>query len=111
MTDVNSTSFERLEVWRDGHVGWLVFNRPDAGNALDATMFRELEQAWLALDDDPEVRVIVNTGNGRSFETGLDMVQVAKVKDALRQVSRQTRDFELRGKTIRAGQSASGASE
>ena len=36
-------SYERLEVWRDGHVGWLVFDRPDAGNALDATMFRELE--------------------------------------------------------------------
>jgi enoyl-CoA hydratase len=96
MTDVNDTAFERLEVWRDGHVGWLVFNRPDAGNALDATMFRELEQAWLALDDDPEIRVIVNTGNGRSFQTGLDMVQVAKDRDALREVSRQTRDFELR---------------
>jgi enoyl-CoA hydratase/carnithine racemase len=96
MADVNDTAFERLEVWRDGRVGWLVFNRPEAGNALDATMFRELEQAWLALDDDPEVRVIVNTGNGRAFQTGLDMVQVAKDKDALRQVSRQTRDFELR---------------
>jgi len=89
-------SYERLEVWRDGHVGWLVFDRPDAGNALDATMFRELERAWLALDADPEVRVIVNTGNGPAFQTGLDMVQVAKDKDALRAVSRQTRDFELR---------------
>jgi len=79
-------SYERLEVWRDGHVGWLVFDRPDAGNALDATMFRELEQAWLALDADPEVRVIVNTGNGNAFQTGLDMVQVAKDKDALRVV-------------------------
>lgn len=88
--------FERLEVWRDGHVGWLVFDRPDAGNALDAVMFRELEQAWLALDADPEVRVIVNTGNGSAFQTGLDMVQVAKDRDALRAVSRQTRDFELR---------------
>ena len=89
-------TFERLEVWRDGHVGWLVFDRPDAGNALDAVMFRELEQAWLALDADPEVRVIVNTGNGPAFQTGLDMLQVAKDKDALRAVSRQTRDFELR---------------
>ncbi|MFA5884107.1 MAG: enoyl-CoA hydratase/isomerase family protein [Acidimicrobiia bacterium] len=89
-------SYERLEVWRDGHVGWLVFDRPDAGNALDATMFRELEQAWLELDADPEVRVIVNTGNGAAFQTGLDVVQVAKDKDALRTVSRQTRDFELR---------------
>ena len=89
-------SYRRLEVWRDGHVGWLVFDRPDAANALDATMFRELKQAWLELDADPEVRVIVNTGNGTAFQTGLDMVQVAKDKDALRAVSRQTRDFELR---------------
>jgi len=89
-------SFERLEVWRDGHVGWLVFDRPEAGNALDAVMFRELEHAWLALDADPDVRVIVNTGNGPAFQTGLDMVQVAKDKEALRAVSRQTRDFELR---------------
>lgn len=89
-------SFERLEVWRDGHVGWLVFDRPDAANALDAVMFRELEQAWLALDADPEVRVIVNTGNGRAFQTGLDLVQLARDKDALRESSRQTRDFTLR---------------
>src|SRR3954447_24783117 len=96
MQDVNETSFERLEVWRDGHVGWLVFNRPDAGNALDATMFRELEHAWLALDADPEVRVIVNTGNGRAFQTGLDVRQLARDKDALREQSRRTRDVALR---------------
>jgi enoyl-CoA hydratase/carnithine racemase len=88
--------FERLQVWREGHVGWLVFDRPDAGNALDAVMFRELEAAWLALDDDPDVRVVVNTGNGSTFQTGVDMVQVAQDRDTLRQVSRQTRDFTLR---------------
>jgi enoyl-CoA hydratase/carnithine racemase len=94
--EVRIGGFDRLEVWREGHVGWLAFNRPDAGNALDATMFRELERAWLALDADPEVRVIVNTGNGPAFQTGLDMVQVARDLEALREVSRQTRDFELR---------------
>ena len=96
MIDVNACTYEGLEVWRDGPVGWLVFDRPDAGNALDAAMFLALERAWLALDADPAVRVIVNTGNGSAFQTGLDVVQVAKNKDALRQVSRQTRDFELR---------------
>lgn len=88
--------YERLEVWRDGHVGWLVFDRPGAGNALDAVMFRELEDAWCALDAHPEVRVIVNTGNGPAFQTGLDMGQLARDREALRRASRQTRDFELR---------------
>lgn len=88
--------FERLQVWRDGPVGWLVFDRPDAHNALDAVMFRELEVAWRALDDDPEVRVIVNTGNGAAFQAGLDVAQLARDPDALRDASRRTRDFELR---------------
>lgn len=77
-------------------VGWLVFDRPEAGNAIDAQMFVDLEAAWAELEADPAVRVIVNTGNGRSFQTGLDVVQLARHKDALRASSRQTRDFELR---------------
>ena len=89
-------SFETLAVSRRGPVGWLCFDRPHAGNAVNAMMFEELEEAWRALDTDPEVRVIVNTGNGRAFQTGLDVSELARNKDALRKSSRQTRDFELR---------------
>ena len=89
-------TYSALEVWRDGPVGWLVFNRPEAGNAVDAAMFTELEAAWAELDADENVRVIVNTGNGDAFQTGLDVRQLARDKDALREQSRRTRDFELR---------------
>src|SRR5262245_42263518 len=88
--------YERLEVFRVGSVGWLVFDRPDAGNALDAAMFTEIERAWAELDADADVRVIVHTGNGDAFQTGLDMRQLAKEPDALRAASRQTRDAALR---------------
>jgi enoyl-CoA hydratase/carnithine racemase len=88
--------YETLLVERRGPVGWLVFDRPDARNAMDATMFRELEAAWRELDDDPAVRVIVNTGNGRAFQTGVDVVQLGRDKQALREQSRRTRDAELR---------------
>src|SRR5437763_958617 len=89
-------AYETLLVERRGPVGWLVFDRPDAGNAMDATMFRELEAAWRELDGDPAVRVIVNTGNGRAFQTGVDVVQLGRDKAALREQSRRTRDAELR---------------
>jgi enoyl-CoA hydratase/carnithine racemase len=89
-------SYTTLEVSRRGPVGWLVFDRPDVGNAVDATMFSELERAWAELDADPDVRVIVNTGNGDAFQTGLDVRQLASDKAALREQSRRTRDFELR---------------
>lgn len=89
-------AYDTLVVERRGPVGWLIFDRPEAGNAMDATMFRELEDAWRELDRDPAVRVIVNTGNGPAFQTGVDVVQVSKDKDALREQSRRTRDAELR---------------
>ncbi len=90
------SDFATLDVRVDGAVGWLVFDRPEAGNAINAEMFGELEAAWTQLDADPSVKVIVNTGNGKAFQTGLDVVQLAKNKAALRASSRQTRDFTLR---------------
>jgi enoyl-CoA hydratase/carnithine racemase len=89
-------SYTTLDIHREGHVGWLIFDRPDRGNAMDAAMMSELEAAWAELDADPEVRVIVNTGNGPAFQTGLDVAQLAEDKEALRVQSRRTRDAELR---------------
>ena len=89
-------AYSTLQVERHGPVGWLIFDRPDAGNAMNATMMGELETAWLELDADPDVRVIVNTGNGSVFQTGVDVVQIARDKEAMRKFSRQTRDATLR---------------
>ena len=91
-----SAAYTRLVVTRDGPVGWLVFDRPEAGNALDAAMFDELERAWLELDADPAVRVIVNTGRGAAFQTGLDLVALRDDPAAFRAHARRTRDAELR---------------
>ena len=96
MTAVPLGDFQTLTVERRGPVGWLAFDRPEVGNAMDATMLAELERAWLELDADPEVRVIVNTGNGPAFQTGLDVVQLSRDKDALREQSRRTRDATLK---------------
>jgi enoyl-CoA hydratase/carnithine racemase len=88
--------YTTLQVDRVGPVGWLVFNRPEVGNAMDARMMHELERAWGELDGDPDVRVIVNTGEGDAFQTGLDVAQLARDPDALREQSRRTKRFELR---------------
>jgi enoyl-CoA hydratase/carnithine racemase len=90
-----SARYETLRVERRGPVGWLIFNRPHVGNAMNHTMMFELEEAWRELDADPAVRVIVNTGVGRTFQTGLDVVELSRDKDALREQSRRTRDAEL----------------
>ena len=48
------------------------------------------------LDADPDVRVIVNTGSGPSFQTGLDVVELSRDPEALREQSRRTKRAELR---------------
>ena len=64
---------DTLKLERRGPVGWLLNNRPDQLNAMSAHMRDEFEIAWRALDADPEVRVIVHTGEGRAFQTGVDV--------------------------------------
>lgn len=89
-------TYATLLVERRGPVGWLTFNRPDVGNAMDARMLEELEAAWRELDEDDAVKVIVNTGAGSAFQTGLDVVQLSRDRDALREQSRRTKRSELR---------------
>ena len=69
--------YTSLIVERHGPVGWLINNRPDRLNAMNSHMRGEFETAWRALDEDPEVRVIVHTGEGRAFQTGVDVSEIA----------------------------------
>ena len=89
-------SYRGLRLERRGPVGWLIFDRPDVGNAMDAGMLDDLPRAWAELDADPDVRIIVNTGRGDAFQTGLDVRQLARDPGALREQSRRTKRAELR---------------
>jgi enoyl-CoA hydratase/carnithine racemase len=88
-------SYETLLVEHDGPVGWLIFNRPDVGNAMNAAMFDELARAWIDLDQNPDVRVVVVTGKGKAFNTGLDIASLAREPESLRKVRREMRDYDM----------------
>jgi enoyl-CoA hydratase len=70
-------AYETLKIERHGPVGWLINNRPERLNAMNNAMRDEFELAWQELDDDPAVRVIVHTGEGKAFQTGVDVVEIA----------------------------------
>ncbi|MFD6793706.1 MULTISPECIES: crotonase/enoyl-CoA hydratase family protein [Prauserella salsuginis group] len=57
---------------RDG-IADVRLDRPDKRNALDPAMFTGLVQVGERLRADPAVRVVVLSGNGRSFCAGLDV--------------------------------------
>jgi len=74
---VTFSKFDTLIVERHGPVGWLINNRPEQLNAMSSHMRDEFGDAWLELDADPEVKVIVHTGEGRAFQTGVDVQELA----------------------------------
>lgn len=61
----------------EGHVRWIILNRPERMNAITGTMLGELNDALKAADDDTNVRVVLLTGAGRAFCSGLDLKQAA----------------------------------
>ena len=64
--------FER----RSPGVLWMIIDRPDALNATTAEMHRGLSRVWDDIDDDPETRVVVVTGEGKAFSAGGDMAWI-----------------------------------
>ena len=61
----------RLEV-KDG-IATITMNRPEAMNALNEKVLRELKQAVAQVRDDPSVRVVIITGEGPAFVAGADI--------------------------------------
>lgn len=56
------------------HVARVTLNRPEKLNAVDEATERELEEIWLKLENDRDVRAIVLTGAGdRAFCAGADL--------------------------------------
>ena len=71
------STYDTLKLERQGPVGWLINNRPERLNAMSSHMRDEFADAWLELDADPAVKVIVHTGEGRAFQTGVDVEEIA----------------------------------
>ena len=88
-------TLDTLILERRGAVGWLINNRPDQLNAMSAHMRDEFEVAWKALAADPEVRVIVHTGEGRAFQTGVDVSEIASDGVGMQRYRESVENFDF----------------
>ncbi len=65
----------RLDV--DGHVAILTLNRPEAKNAISGEMLVRMADAWVEVDRNPDIRVVIVTGAGGDFCAGADLKEMA----------------------------------
>ena len=70
--------YETLIVDVDDHVGVITLNRPEALNALNQQLLRELAQALGSMEENEKVRCIVLTGNEKAFAAGADIKEMSE---------------------------------
>lgn len=71
-------AYETIETEVIGRVAILRFARPEALNALNAQLMAETFEAATAIDADPDIGVLVVTGNERAFAAGADIKELMK---------------------------------
>ena len=76
-------NYETLLCEVKDQIAKVTLNRPQVMNALNSTVFNELERLFMALMDDVDVRVILVTGAGeKAFAAGADINELVRLEIA-----------------------------
>ena len=62
-----------IELEKSGNIAHVRLNRPDKLNAVNPAMVDALDAALNDIEADPDVRVVLFSGNGRAFSAGFDV--------------------------------------
>jgi enoyl-CoA hydratase len=65
------------------HIAHVQINRPDKVNAMNAAFWREIIEIFEWADSTDEVRVVVLSGAGKHFSSGIDLMMLASVASEL----------------------------
>ena len=76
MTD---KAYETILVERDGRVGVITLNRPNALNALNSQVMDDVTTAAAEFDSDPGIGAIVITGSAKAFAAGADIKEMSSL--------------------------------
>lgn len=85
-----ANEFTELIYSLENGVAWIKLNRPEVLNALSQLLHVELHRAVRQAAIDPEVKVVVITGEGSSFSAGIDVKEQAEKMDSVSQGRKRT---------------------
>ena len=63
------------------NIGKIKLNRPDAMNSFSPDLLDDLNIALDQAEEDPEVRAVIITGEGKAFSAGADLKAMSKLDD------------------------------
>lgn len=72
--------YQKLIIERQERICIVHINNPEALNALNALILRELDQAFDEIAADTETDVVILTGEGRAFVAGADIAEMSVMK-------------------------------
>ena len=61
----------------ENHIAWISLNRPEKRNAMSVELLEKMIEHVQRFDQDPDVRVIVIKGEGKSFCAGMELADLA----------------------------------
>ncbi len=71
-------NFENILITTENRIATITINRPEKLNALNKATIQDLHDAFKALGNDSEIRVIILTGSGeKAFVAGADISEFA----------------------------------
>ena len=76
-------TYTAIQFEKKDNIARITLDRPDAANALNIDLARDLMHVSLECDEDADIRAVVMTGNGRMFCAGGDLKSFAAQGDKL----------------------------
>jgi len=80
--------YSTLKFERDGRIAIVTLNRPEKRNAISTPMIEDIFAALNAAQEDSSVRVVILTGAGKAFCSGMDL-------ETLQAIAKQSHDENL----------------
>jgi methylglutaconyl-CoA hydratase len=65
--------YETIKLKREKDIITVILNRPEVHNAMNEKLMKELTSCFKEISKDNNIRIIILTGNGKSFSAGADL--------------------------------------
>lgn len=81
-----------MNITVDNQIATLTFANPERANALDEAGWAALRDAFEAVDQDPDVHVVILAGEGRHFCAGMDLSVLGSLQERLAPTPEETKE-------------------